>query len=64
MSTEKKQPEKKEEAPLKVAVVPDDGMTEQQRREHEETQTPENVDNRNKSYLPPVEVVNQNAPEE
>lgn len=46
-----------EDEPLKVAVVPNPPETDG------ETQEPANVDNRNKSYLPPVEAVNMNDPE-
>lgn len=46
------------EEPLRVAVVPEpiEGDA--------ETQSPENVENRNKSYLPPVEGVNQETAED
>ncbi len=65
-TTEKKTTEKApvEKEPLRVEVVPGDGMTPQQRKEAEESNLPENAENRDKSYLPPSEAVNQNDPEE
>jgi hypothetical protein len=46
----------KEDEPLKVSIVPDAPATDG------ETQEPANVENRNKSYLPPTEGVNLNDP--
>lgn len=57
MATAKKQSDTAKEGtaeePLRVAVVPEPVVGDA------ETQSPENVENRNKSYLPPVEGVNQ-----
>ena len=56
-------PAKKEEAPTRVVVVPDDNLTQAERDSAAESNAPDAVENRNKSYLPPSEGVNYNDPE-
>ena len=56
-------PAKKEEMPTRVTLVPDDNLTQAERDSAAESNAPDAVENRNKSYLPPVEGVNQNDPE-
>ncbi len=53
----------KTDEPIKVEVVPSDGLSPAEKAAQAETQTPENVANRNASYDLPVENVNQAAPE-
>lgn len=53
----------REEAPLKVSVVPDDGLTDQQRADKAASNEPANVENRNASYLPAREGVDQERDE-
>ncbi len=63
--TKTKTTTKKEESPTKVTIVPDDGLTDAERDAAAESNAPEAVENRNKSYLPPDHdgIVNQNDPE-
>ncbi len=60
MSTKRPNEEKapEEKAPLRVEVVPADNRSEADKASEAETQTPENTENRNKSYEPPTEGVN------
>jgi hypothetical protein len=51
------------EAPTRVTLVPDDGLTDEQRKAVAESNSPEAIENRNKSYALPVEGVNQNTAE-
>lgn len=55
----------KEEAPTKVTIVPNDGMTDAEKASAAESNSPAAVDNRNKSYLPPDHdgIINQADPE-
>lgn len=52
-----------EKEPIPVTVVPPDGRTEAEKASEAESLKPENVENREKSYLPPVEGVNMNTEE-
>jgi hypothetical protein len=55
--------ETKTEEVTKVTIVPNENLTEEQKKAQAESQSPEATENRNASYTMPVEGVNQNEKE-